>query len=267
MKILLWIGDEPNQKALANRINEAFPLSGIVTECRVHKPKHTLKKTIEKIIEKIFLDSIGKSWWGLQKYYNQLYPDYPRVERLEVENINTDEAYEFSKKINPDLILVSGTRLVKDKMLSINPTMGILNLHTGLSPYIKGGPNCTNWCIATKQFHLVGNTIMLIDRGIDTGNILTTEFTTLTGNESLSALHIKVMDHAHALYIKAIRHLKEGFHQSIPQSVIASGTTYYTKEWTLQQKLNMVLNHKKMAAYFKSGKITEDRKDINTIKL
>ena len=104
MKILLWIGDEPNQKALANKINEIFPVCGIITERKVCKPNNTIKKIGEKIIEKIFLRSIGKSWWGMQKYYDRLYPEFPRVEQLVVENINTDEAYQFTKQLNPDLI-------------------------------------------------------------------------------------------------------------------------------------------------------------------
>ena len=83
------------------------------------------------------------------------YPIYSHVNSIIVENINSNESYEFSNKLNPDLIIVSGTRLVKEKLLSIPTTIVILDLHTGLSPYIKGGPNCTNWCIATNKFHLL----------------------------------------------------------------------------------------------------------------
>lgn len=267
MKILLWIGNEPNQKALANKINAVYPLCGIITESRAAKRDLILKKTAEKIVEKIFLPSIGRAWWGLQKHYEQLYPAYPAVERLDVENINSDEAYRFTQKLSPDLILVSGTRLVKDKMLSAVPAAGILNLHTGLSPYIKGGPNCTNWCIATRQFHLIGNTIMWIDRGIDTGNILTTEYTLLDGHESLPELHIKVMDHAHSLYLKAARYLESGSRKSVPQSDISKGKTYYTKDWTLKQKISLVRNHKAMSSYFASGKIAEDRRNIRIVEI
>ncbi|MBN8880038.1 MAG: hypothetical protein J0I32_21010 [Sphingobacteriales bacterium] len=267
MRIVLWIGNEPNQKALANKINNLFPISGIITESRISKKRITAKKVVEKVIQKIFLSSIGKAWKGMQKHNYQSYPEYPPVERLNVEDINSEEAYAFTKKINPDLILVSGTRLVKDKMLSINPKIGILNLHTGLSPYIKGGPNCTNWCIATEQFHLIGNTIMWIDRGIDSGNILTTEFTELNGNESLLTLHIKVMDHAHSLYLKALDYLSKGYYKSVPQSDIDKGKTYYTKEWTFKRTLDLLFNHKKMDKYFKSGKIVEDRKNIRVVEI
>lgn len=267
MKIILWIGNEPNQKALANKIHAVIPLSGIITESRVHKSKITFKKIVEKIIEKIFLPSIAKSWWGMKKHYDKQYPDFPKAELLDVENINADAAYEFTKRLNPDLIILSGTRLVKEKMISIKPKIGILNLHTGLSPYIKGGPNCTNWCIATEQFHLIGNTIMWIDLGIDTGNILTTGFTELNGNENLSEIHLKVMEHAHSLYLKAIKYLENGNHKSIPQSNISKGKTYYTKEWTIRQKLNLVLNLKKMRNSFKTEDFNKLRQNIIVVEI
>jgi len=168
---------------------------------------------------------------------------------------------------NPDLIIVSGTRLIKEKMLSIKPKLGILNLHTGLSPYIKGGPNCTNWCIATKQFHLIGNTIMWIDLGIDTGNIVTTEFTNIDSSDNLLDIHIKVMEHAHSLYLKAIDFLSKGNMSSVKQSEIAKGKTYYTKDWTLKQKFLLVKNLKLYKKMLQSNKIEEYKKQIKTVSI
>lgn len=267
MNIVLWIGNDPNQKAFANKLHEIFPISAIVTETRHTKKKYTVRLIIEKVIEKISLSAIGKAWWKMLKNYDEKYPKYPDTANLDVENINSQIAYDFTEKYRPDLILVSGTRLVKEKMLGISPSIGILNLHTGLSPYVKGGPNCTNWCIANNEFHLIGNTIMWIDKGIDTGNILTTEFTTFTGNENLFELHTKVMEHAHNLYVNAVKFLATGKKQSVPQSSITGGTTYYTKQWTLQQKYKLIKNFSQFKKCFDNGSITAKQKDIRTIAL
>jgi len=193
MRIVLWIGNEANQKALANKIHEKFPLAGIVTETRKSKSAFTIKKLITKLIEKLFFKTIGNAWFNMLNHFQELYPFYPQVPLLNTENINKDIVFRFTKDLQPDLIIVSGTSIIKEKLLAIEPQTGIMNLHTGLSPYIKGGPNCTNWCITTKQFHLIGNTVMWIDKGIDTGNLIATEFTSFTGAESLFDLHIKVM--------------------------------------------------------------------------
>lgn len=267
MKIILWIGNEPNQKALANKLHAVFPITAIVTETRQSKRKLTIWLIIEKIIEKLFLSSIGKGWWGMLKYYEEKYPKYPNTEILDVENINSESVFDFTNNYKPDLIMVSGTRIIKEKMLSINPSIGILNLHTGLSPYVKGGPNCTNWCIANQDFHLIGNTIMWIDKGIDTGNILTTEFTLINGNENLSELHLKVMEHAHNLYISAVKFLVKGKRQSVKQSDIADGVTFYTKQWNLKQKFKLVKNFSQLKKQFDKGDIIIKRKDIKTIEI
>ncbi|MBK8140456.1 MAG: hypothetical protein IPK57_05180 [Chitinophagaceae bacterium] len=84
---------------------------------------------------------------------------------LRVESINNELVAAFTREINPDLIIVSGTGLVKEPLLSLPASIGIINLHTGLSPYVKGGPNCTNWCIANNEWHLVGKYHYVVECG------------------------------------------------------------------------------------------------------
>jgi methionyl-tRNA formyltransferase len=42
---------------------------------------------------------------------------------------------------------------------------------------------------------MIGSTVMLLDDGIDSGNIIASARTPLNGRESLLELHIKVIDH------------------------------------------------------------------------
>jgi methionyl-tRNA formyltransferase len=267
MKIVLWMSDHANQKALAHKIHARFGVSGIILEKRYGKRKITLKKIYEKIIDKFFLPQITNAWFGMLRHYDKVYKNYPGVETIEVENINTDAALDFTKRIKPDLIIVSGTRLIKEKLLSLTPSIGIINLHTGLSPYIKGGPNCTNWCIATNQFFLIGNTIMWIDKGIDTGNIITTEITHFVGTENLLDVHIKVMEHGHDLYLRAINTLTEGERPSVKQSSIVSGTTFFTKQWTVKQRFALMKNFKNFKQSVTGNEYKKLIAGVQTIKL
>lgn len=267
MRIVLWIGNESNQKALANKIHEKFPLCGIVTESRKSKSHITIAKIFEKIIENIFLKKIGRAWYDMLDFFEKENPLYPPVPLMDTENINNGSVWGFTKELLPDLIIVSGTRMIKNRLLSLAPTIGIMNLHTGLSPYVKGGPNCTNWCISTNQFHLIGNTIMWIDKGIDTGNIITTEFTDFDGTESLSGLHIKVMCHAHNLYLRSIEKISQGEKISVKQGDICLGKTYYSKEWGLRQKLQLVRNFAQIRKLVTNGEIDRKRKCIKTVPL
>ena len=252
MRIVLWMGNEPNQKALAHKIAKNHEVVGIVVETRISKRKLTPGQFIDKAIGKLFLGKINNSWNYQRAFYQKKYPSFPELSTLDIENINDEKVIDFTKGLKPDLIVVSGTRLIKNKTLSIRPSKGIINLHTGLSPYVKGGPNCTNWCISTSQFHLIGNTIMWIDEGIDTGNLIATECTSLDSNDDLNEVHLKVMEHAHDLYVRSIDTIKNGDVPNVKQSNIAAGTTYYTRQWNLKSKIDLVRNLKKFRAEINS---------------
>src|SRR5207253_2541544 len=127
-----------------------------------------------------------------------LHPRFPDVPLVRVRNINDTATREFLQQLRPDLVTVAGTNMVGPTLLAeASEGRGVVNLHTGLSPYVKGGPNCTNWCLAEGTFHLIGNTVMWLDPGIDTGRIIASERTPLAGDEDLAELHWKVMEHAH----------------------------------------------------------------------
>ncbi|MFN5417913.1 MAG: formyltransferase family protein [Flavobacteriia bacterium] len=251
MKLLLFIGSNPNHRALASKLQQTGHEIHIVVEKRVNTKKKSIKQICEKVVEKLFFSFIDQSWMKLMKHYSSEKFKLKSEHIYETSYINADEVIEITKQVKPDLIVVSGTSLIKEKLLSLKPDRGIVNLHTGLSPYIKGGPNCTNWCIAMNQPYFIGNTIMWIDAGIDTGNIITTEQVKLDGNEDLFQIHLKVMESAHDLYLRVIDKISKG--ETVPnvaQDMIAKGTTYYNKEWNLGMKFKLKRNMKNMAKNF-----------------
>jgi hypothetical protein len=244
-KIVLWCGSAPNQRAFAYKVHREFGLAGIV----IDEKKSTVQKKqstgiLKRIFQRLRFRNIHNAWTGLQNYYREKYPEWPSVPILRTDTINSQDAFNFTTGINPKLIVVSGTNLVKEPLLSIPVEIGIINLHTGLSPYVKGGPNCTNWCIANNDWHLVGNTIMWINAGIDTGNIITTETTDIRSCKSLLRAHIQVMEHAHALYLRSISYLLNSAppYRSVPQNTIDKGHLYLSKMWDGKQKAQLLKN-------------------------
>ena len=165
--------------------------------------------------------------------------------------------------------MISGTSIVKKKIIQLRVPEGIINLHTGLSPYIKGGPNCTNWCIAENKMHLIGNTVMWVDEGIDSGDLLTTSLTDLAGNETLPELHVKVMDHAHKIYLDAVQKIQDDKKNCprVSQSTIGAGTLYYNKQWNWKAKRSLLKNMKRMPAYFRSERYLHDKQNVITVPL
>jgi methionyl-tRNA formyltransferase len=85
---------------------------------------------------------------------------------------------------------------------------------------------------------------MWLDAGIDSGNLITTETIDFTGNESLYEIHLKVMEHAHQLYLKVVEQLKKDSSKcpSVKQTDIAQGNLYLTKMWSSSKKKMLLYN-------------------------
>lgn len=251
MKLLLLTNPQGNQRALAHRIAAHLPLTAIVTVTprRDWTKKPSLAKRLRTLAGRLLAFGPGlplrRAWFAMLAHYDRLFPDFP-VDPIEVSDVNAPEVLALVEREQPDLVVVSGTNLLKPPLIGrIGANGRIVNLHTGISPYIKGGPNCTNWCLALRRFDLIGNTVMWLDAGIDSGAIVATERTPLSGGESLTGLQIAVMEHAHALYVRCIRLFAEGNAlPSVPQDDLGKGRLFLTREWTAGPTARAVVNHR-----------------------
>lgn len=257
------MGDAPNHRALVSKIAALYEVAGIVVD-----KKKGMKKTggfivtWKKIINKLRFGRIDSAWSQLQDHYRRNFPVWPKTALLYTDSINSKEAFEFTSRIGPDLVIVSGTSLIKEPMVSLPVRLGIMNLHTGLSPYVKGGPNCTNWCIANNEWGLIGNTIMWLSAGIDSGNIIASEQKAVSGEKDLPAIHLRVMEHAHELYLRVIGYVMQASppYQSVPQASLGDGKLYLTKMWTAEKKKQLLKN-------LRSGRNTTVPAAIKTVSL
>ena len=248
LKIVIWCGPAANQKALAHKIAASFDVKGIVVDMHSGTKKKRKWARLPAILwDRFRFHKIYNSWKWLMKYYDRKFRGWPSAALLKVPDINNKETEIFTRELQPDLIVVSGTGLIKEPLLSTPVSIGIINLHTGLSPYVKGGPNCTNWCIANNSFQYVGNTIMWLNAGIDAGNIITTETVDIKNANNLNEAHQIVMDHAHGLYLRAIGYLLETEppFNSVQQNSIDKGKLYLAKMWTAAKRKALLRNWKR----------------------
>ena len=263
MKIFLLCNSQSNQIALANKIHENFNLDHLIVWKQ--KKKIPFSKIILNFLSHFFtFFKFRSSWINMLKYYKKKYKDFPIKPSLIVEDINSDECKEIIINFKPELVLVSGTNLLKKELIDlINQSGKIMNLHTGISPYVKGGPNCTNWCLYLKKFHLIGNTVHWIDEGIDSGDIITTDNVVLDGSENLNDLHIKVMESAHQLYIKTINHFfKKKEIIAVNQNNFTDKKLFKTKDWKFFNMLVALFNF-----YFFYNKASLNKKNFILVKL
>ena len=248
MKVVMLCGEQANQKALAAKVHAAVGLSAIVTHGGPGPAKRTPKLAAQKLWNGVSTVATGlqfrRAWFGMLDDYQRRYSEFPLEPSFRCTDVNVPSVRDFMARERPDLVVVSGTNLLRQPLIDLMCAHGkIMNLHTGISPYVKGGPNCTNWCLYLNEFDLIGNTVMWLDKGIDSGNIIATARTPLTGAESLSELHLRVMEHAHELYVDAISEFAKGASlPSVSQEEFGQKRLFLTKHWGLRQQLRALRN-------------------------
>jgi folate-dependent phosphoribosylglycinamide formyltransferase PurN len=241
MKIYAVFGEGSSQRALAHRLHHSFSLAHIA---RVRLEPKGKRKMIRSLTSLTLARGLRAAWMGMLHRYDVRYPDWPSVPSSIHSTANDEELVGLIESEKPDLVLVSGTDLLTKRTLDRFGTK-VMNLHTGISPYIRGAPNCTNWALALGEFDLIGNTVMWIDTGIDSGAIVTTERTPLTGRETLGELHVKVMEHAHDLYCRTVEAFVTGRPlPSVAQGNITKGRLFRTRNWNSAAMVRAVFNHK-----------------------
>lgn len=93
------------------------------------------------------------------------------IEVLQPEKIRNDkEAIEYLKTLNPDFIIVVAFGQILPKEVLDIPKFGCINLHGSLLPKYRGAAPI-QWSVINGE-KIAGNTTMLMDVGLDTGDML-----------------------------------------------------------------------------------------------
>src|SRR5277367_889706 len=106
------------------------------------------------------------------------------------------------KYLKPDLIVVAAYGQILTKDILNLPKYGCLNIHASLLPKYRGA-SPIHAAIAAGE-RQSGVTIMWMDEGLDTGDILLQETTTLRRHETAESLHDRLSKIAVSALQKAI---------------------------------------------------------------
>lgn len=105
------------------------------------------------------------------------------------ENINDKNVIFNLKKLNPELFIVAGfSTILKSDLINL-PAKGTINLHAGRLPEYRGG-SPLNWQIINGETKAT-ITIIKIDQGIDTGEILQEQEILIDKSTDINDLHNK----------------------------------------------------------------------------
>lgn len=127
--------------------------------------------------------------------------------------------------LNADACVVAAYGLILPKGVLDAPRYGCLNIHASLLPRWRGAAPIHRAILAGDEKS--GVTIMQMDEGLDTGDMLMAEETPITATTTASDLHDRLSAMGAEMIVKALENLQSGSLTPVPQP--DEGVTYAAK--------------------------------------
>ena len=129
---------------------------------------------------------------------------------------NAQKSIELVKNLNPDLIVVVAYGQILPESLINIPQYGCINVHASLLPKYRGAAPIQ--CCILNGEKMSGVTTMMIDTGLDTGDMLMKREIFIGENETASELHDKLSVCGAGLLAETIEKIKSGSLERTPQN-------------------------------------------------
>lgn len=131
------------------------------------------------------------------------------------EKLRSAAALEDLRALAPDLMVVAAYGQILPKSVLETPRLGCLNLHASLLPRHRGASPIHAAILAGD--HETGITVMYMDEGLDTGDILLAQKLAIGSDETTGQLHDRLADLAAPCLLEALDLLELGNAPRIPQ--------------------------------------------------
>jgi folate-dependent phosphoribosylglycinamide formyltransferase PurN len=183
MKIVFLAGKGDSTTFMYNALKSDFNIAKLLIEESVPS-KQIIKRRIKrlglfKVINQLLFQGFiskglklisKKRISDLKKIYKLSSEEIPEDKIVNIPSVNDDVCLEALKKLNPDVVIVNGTRIISKRILqSIDGIF--INTHVGITPQYRG-VHGGYWALVKGDKENCGVTIHLVDPGIDTGSIL-----------------------------------------------------------------------------------------------
>jgi len=124
--------------------------------------------------------------------------------------------YEKIKEVEPDIIITCAYgQIIPESVLNI-PTIGSFNVHASLLPKYRGGAPIHHALLNGEE--VTGVTIMYMDKGMDTGDMIEKVEYNIDPLDNVGTLHEKLSVLGADLLIQTLPSILRGTNQRIPQN-------------------------------------------------
>jgi len=145
------------------------------------------------------------------------------IEAIMPENPNTPEIEKILKSKKPDLFVIGGySKILKQHIIDI-PRLMCLNLHGGKLPEYRGS-SPLNWALINGESTFTVS-IIKVDAGVDTGDILHERTFDISNNDTIKDLHETVNRESPLMLLETIDKIEKKTYTLKPQD--NSKASYY----------------------------------------
>ena len=134
---------------------------------------------------------------------------------LQPESVKPQTFHDVIAGYQPDLLVVVAFGQVLPKGLLELPPLSAINVHASLLPRYRG-PSPIQWVIINGEKE-TGVTTMLMDEGLDTGDILLRQPVAITPDDTSATLHDKLASEGACLLLETLENLNTGKFTPTPQ--------------------------------------------------
>ena len=172
MKITLFTSNNYRHNYLINLLSNFCDELWVVQECKTLsavkiEEKYQNKNIIEKYFIKV-LEAQNKIFKN--EFVNK---NNKNIKTLPISNgeLNRLPLSYLDDFLKSDIYVVFGSSYIKGELVDFLVKQKSINIHAGISPYYRG-TDCNFWALYDNNPHLVGSTIHLLSKGLDSGPIL-----------------------------------------------------------------------------------------------
>lgn len=137
------------------------------------------------------------------------------IEVYQPQKIRTEESIEYLRKYNADIFIVEAFGQIIPKAILDMPRFGCVNVHASLLPKYRGAAPI-QWAVINGE-KTTGVTIMRMDEGIDTGDMIMKQEVELDAEETGGSLFDKLAETGAKLCVKAMEAIENGTAVYTPQ--------------------------------------------------
>ena len=170
MKITLFTANNPRHLRFAERLSEIAEQVYMVQECVTvfpgmiedfYRKSDVMRSYFYRVIQ------AERDIFGMPRFL----PKKVRQLAIRTGDLSHAPLEMLSDALNSDIYVVFGASYIRPPLVDFLIDRMAINIHMGISPYYRGS-SCNFWALYDGHPDLVGATIHLLSRGLDSGSML-----------------------------------------------------------------------------------------------